>query len=180
MADTTISEEWRIVEDWPDYEISSLGRLRRVTDGTNGTGGIIYRKGHIRAIQIHKGYRTASVSKNGITVTKNISVLVCTAFNGRKPSPDHEVAHFNGDRADDRADNLRWATRLENTADKDRHGRTPRGSRHWRTTLTEDQVLEIKARLVSGEMQSKIAKAYGVKQANIFNIKNGVSWGWLK
>jgi hypothetical protein len=175
----TIPEEWRAVEGWPDYEISSHGRLRRATDGLNGTGGVIYPKGHIRAVYINKGYRMTSVSKNGQTVSRSLCSLVCEAFHGPKPTPDHEVAHFNGIRTDDRPENLRWATRLENSQDKARHAHVPRGSRHWRTTLTEEQVLDIKARLARGEMQSRIARMYGKPQTTIFNIKVGNSWGWL-
>lgn len=32
MADDTLPEEWRKIEDEPDYEISNLGRVRRATD----------------------------------------------------------------------------------------------------------------------------------------------------
>ena len=32
MATDTIPEEWRIVADFPDYEVSSHGRVRRKTD----------------------------------------------------------------------------------------------------------------------------------------------------
>ena len=51
-----------------------------------------------------------------------IHVAVCTAFHGRKPSPAHQVRHLNGDRSDNRAENLAWGTAAENAADRDLHG----------------------------------------------------------
>lgn len=55
-------------------------------------------------------------------VTRNIHVMVCEVFHGPRPTPQHQVAHINGDRLDNRAANLRWATPSENIADQVRHG----------------------------------------------------------
>ena len=40
--------------------------------------------------------------------------IVATAFHGPRPSPDYVVDHIDTNRRNNRADNLRWVTRLEN------------------------------------------------------------------
>lgn len=56
--------------------------------------------------------------------------LVLEAFVGPAPSAEHEGCHGNGDRSDNRIENLRWDTPAGNTVDRYLHGRIPRGSEH--------------------------------------------------
>ena len=44
-------------------------------------------------------------------------ILVATAFHGPKPTKEHVVDHIDTNRRNNRADNLRWVTRLENALD---------------------------------------------------------------
>ena len=46
--------------------------------------------------------------------TERIHRIVCTAFHGEPPTPQHVVDHINTNRQDNRPDNLRWVTKLEN------------------------------------------------------------------
>jgi NUMOD4 motif/HNH endonuclease len=175
-------EEWRPVADYPDYEISSFGQIRRATDSHNGTGGVVYGAGYILKGRRTKGYRIVSLTDaQGRTRNKTVSVLVCEAFHGPRPTKWHDAAHNDGNKANDTKDNLLWKTRLENNKDKTRHKTMPRGSKHWRTTLTEAQVIEIKRHLREGKLiQAEIARLYSVRQMTITNIKLKVSWGWLE
>lgn len=61
--------------------------------------------------------------------------LVAEAFLSPRPSPQHEIRHLNGNRTDNRVDNLAWGTAKENAADRERHGRTARGASHGMTRL---------------------------------------------
>lgn len=56
--------------------------------------------------------------------------MVAEAFLGPRPSPQHEIRHLNGNKEDNRTDNLAWGTRKENAEDRERHGRTSRGMGH--------------------------------------------------
>ena len=46
--------------------------------------------------------------------SERVHRIVCTAFNGDAPSPQHVVDHINTNRQDNRPENLRWLTKLEN------------------------------------------------------------------
>ncbi|WP_449411892.1 HNH endonuclease signature motif containing protein [Methylobacterium komagatae] len=70
-------------------------------------------------------YPTVSLARDGFGHRRLVHRLVCEAFHGPAPTPEHQVAHADGTRWNARADNLRWATRTENT------GRL-RSSRHPR------------------------------------------------
>lgn len=109
--------------------------------------------------------------------TMRVHEVVCTAFHGPKPSPDHEVAHANGDKADNRPGNLRWATRLENMADQREHGRSPVGARNGRAKLDEAKVRAIRAKYSRGGFSQKaLAHEYGVSRALVHYVVSGERW----
>jgi hypothetical protein len=112
--------------------------------------------------------------------------LVCEAFHGAPP-PRHDAAHWNGKRADNRAGNLRWATRRENCLDTIRHGKSMRGERSPMAVLTEVQVRDIRARVPklprsSGGKRVKkgalapLAAEFGVTMNCIRAVVRGYRW----
>lgn len=62
-------------------------------------------------------------------VTKYVHALVCSAFHGPKSDPKLQVRHLNGDRLDNRPENLRWGTCSENMHDRVRHGNSPQAAK---------------------------------------------------
>lgn len=104
--------------------------------------------------------------------------LVLEAFVG--PCPEGMVAcHNNGDRADNRAENLRWDTPSNNNLEKRRHGTAVRGSRNNKSKLLPSDVREIRKRLEAGESLSFLGRAFGVSHVAIRLIRDGVNWAWL-
>lgn len=71
-------------------------------------------------------------------------------------------------------------TRSENMDDKVRKGRQHRGERSPNAILRESDVPEIRRRLASGESQSKIGAAFGVKRVAISAIATGRAWKHVK
>ena len=95
-----IKEIWKKVNNYPNYEISSLGNLRR-----NGK-------------LLKPGYRPSgkykfTLSKNNITKQITRYRLVAEAF---IPNPYNKetVNHIDGNKSNDCVDNLEWATLSEN------------------------------------------------------------------
>jgi hypothetical protein len=97
------------------------------------------------------------------------------------------VCHKCDNRLCVRPDHLFLGTRIDNMQDAVAKGRMAhgerlsvirkatcrRGERHGMAKLTDDQVREIKRRLTAGEVQQRIAEAFGVNSAYISMIKTG-------
>ena len=162
MTDQEV-EEWRDCHIDSRVKVSSLGRVRGVLGG-------------IRALQPGRdGYPQLNIGGKA----RKVHRLVCIAFHGPAPTPGHEVAHGNGIRHDNRADNLRWATRSENTRDSVKHGtcailrRTPEGL-NCAAKLTWEQVDEIKNLYATGDyLQREIAAMFGVSKSIVQAINAG-------
>lgn len=121
------------------------------------------------------GHYTVSLRKDGCTRKYKVSVLVLTAFDGPRPDGDIHAAHVNGDKTDNRLSNLSWKTRVENEADKVRHGTSNRGERQGRSKLTWEKVRTIRQRAGS-EAQRALAAEFGVHQQTISAIVAGRTW----
>ena len=102
--------------------------------------------------------------------------MVCAAFGGPAPSPDHEAAHLDGDTSNNRSDNLCWATPLENAAHKIAHGTNPIGSKNGMAALTEVNVGPVFEAYCDGASLDKIASGFAVSPGTISNIVSGKSW----
>lgn len=168
--------EWRQLVEFPDYEISELGVVRRLTDSRCAKRGHVLRPktdryGYLAVRPFHCG--------KGRHVT--VHRLVAIAFIGEPPTPDHEVAHFDGCHQNNDWHNLRWATSQENCADKKRHGRVVVGERHHKAKLTAKDVAEIRliASVPAPLYQYEIAALYGVAQPTIGSILRGKIWAHL-
>jgi hypothetical protein len=100
-----------------NYEVSDDGRVRN-------------RKGLILSPALTHarwGYHFVNLSLNDVKKTHTIHKLVLTAFVGPRPSPELQCCHANGDRFDNRVENLRWDTPLANSNDKEWPTHCPQG-----------------------------------------------------
>lgn len=169
------SAEWRPISGWPMYEVSDDGRVRNAFTKKSlrprlSTSGY-------PIVDLHVGVRYG-LSEEAKQTTRLVHALVCEAFHG--PCPDGmEVAHNNGIRTDARADNLRWDTHKENSADRVAHDTHNRGARNPGVKLTENDVHAIRRRAAAGESQHALAAVYGVSQPQIGRIISRKKWGWL-
>ena len=124
---------------------------------------------------LHVGIRVSSKRLKRYAVHR----LVCLTFHGPPPSPTHECAHRDGDRSNNRASNLRWATRKENAADRDRHNRTVWGERATLGKLTEDAVRAIRVLLSNGFSYARVSSLFGVSVQAISKIATKKAWARL-
>lgn len=108
-----MEELWKPIEGYEDYEISSLGRVKslaRLT--TTGNRSVPER---IRTPNIMKGYHCIALRKDKKIKVFRIHRLVMEHFGEKQPSEDYQVNHIDGDKSNNRIDNLEWVTPRENT-----------------------------------------------------------------
>ena len=99
-----INEEWRVIPDYPNYEVSNYGEIRRVwKNHTN-----------LKSTTVNRfGYETVHLSKNGENKHCKVHRLVAAAF---IDNPDNlpEVNHIDGDKLNNCVSNLEWVSRSQN------------------------------------------------------------------
>jgi hypothetical protein len=176
------TEIWKDIKGWEGfYQISSLGRvksLERYKDSGNGLQKV-YEKVLI-PYKANKRYFIIGLSSESKTHAKYIHRLVLLTFIGY-PKENQEACHNDGDISNNRVNNLRWDTRINNIKDKSKHGTQLQGESSPLAKLTEKDVIEIKRLYKTGSYYHRdLAVMFGVSRANICLIVNEVNWKHLK
>lgn len=102
---TEISEEiWKLVVCAPGYEVSSFGRFRHRI------------RGLLKGTKAHNGYIHIGLMIEGYQKWMLAHRVVAMAFLGN-PKNHPVVNHIDGNRENNRVDNLEWASRSHNARD---------------------------------------------------------------
>ncbi len=120
------AEVWRSIPNARCYEISSRGRARswrRRNGGRRATPRLL--KVYLTGRRGHERPATSIYRKR-----RYICQLVALAFIGVRPK-GKEVAHFDGNRFNNRPSNLVYVTHKENMAQAIEHGTVPVLTRPW-------------------------------------------------
>lgn len=114
-------EIWKPLPEYEDYQISDLGNVR-TTRKINRNA----KSRDIRAINPYSTGRYRVFDAHNDLGTKVFTVhrAVLIAHIGLPPE-GMECCHYDGDRDNNRLDNLRWDTKSENNKDCVRHGNHP-------------------------------------------------------
>ena len=164
-------EEWRSIPGYPEYEASSLGRIRSLK---SGKARIIKQHSHC------KGYlRAALKNENGKYHCICSHRYIALAF---IPNPEGlpEVNHKNGKKADNRPENLEWVTSSYNhlhayrVLGKQSAAKGNHDSRKARLTPTEVRIIR-----TSQLGLSELADYFGVSQSTIFNVRKGRTYKYV-
>lgn len=162
--------------------VSSLGRVmfeqhQIVVRNPYGVlGPRTYRARICATFMDRKGYNGVSVRHANVKRNYKVHRLVCAAFHGRPPPAKGFACHINGDRLDNRPENLKWGSAVDNAADTISHGNHLVGSQKDNTKLDETKVALIKLQLRAGERQRIIGEQFGVSRDVIGQIAAGRSW----
>jgi hypothetical protein len=161
----TVNASQRPIPGYPGYQVTNDGRVV----GMKG--------GWLNQRPNHDGYMTVIIRHGGQSRPMLVHRLVALAWLPSQPSPEHEqVAHWDGNPTNNHASNLRWATRVQNEADKLRHGRDNRGERHGHAKLTVQQVREIRKAAAGRVSQSALALQYGVSRSAVSLVVSRRTW----
>lgn len=154
-------EEWKDLLEHNNYEISNYGNIKNKTTR------------HILKPQIKSGgYAYIGLRIDGTKKHYSLHRLVVKYFvSGEKEY--FEVNHIDGNKLNNRFDNLEWISHKENMKHAHDSGLNNKFTRN--SKLTETQVLEIfNSRSLKGAVQ--LAKEYNVNVTTIRDIINRKSW----
>jgi len=166
------------VPGFPDYSITKDGQIwskPRISAQKHKIGGQ-WLKPRSRV-----GYLAVELYINSRSYTCNIHRLVLETFIG--PCPEGmECRHLNGNKQDNRLENLKWGTHSKNQYDAVQHQThvDNRGEKHGLAKLTEQDVRMIIYMYRTGLfLQREIAEIYNVFQNTISRIITGKRWRHL-
>lgn len=178
MADAKSTTTYRAVPDAAGYRVGDDGSvwscLQRVYAGGSERGVSYQPCGDwVRMLPnvSDNGYHDVQIRGEHRLIHR----LVLEAFVG--PCPEGmEVAHRNGDPSDNRLDNLRWSTPVDNQADRVEHGTDSRGEKHGQHKLTEQDIVDIIRLADSGASRAVIGRQYGIHPSTVRRIAKGQAW----
>jgi hypothetical protein len=159
-----VKELWLPVKEYIGVEASSLGRIKKAANKFN--------KERILSdfVKDRDGYCRCSVRKlDGTFSSAPVHRLVALAF---IPNPENKVAvnHINGDRTDNRVDNLEWVTPRENVLHSYKYGSRKKCKNVPRNTLLTDFQISQIDRLRELYSVNQLSKLFNIEYQSLKNI----------
>ena len=169
-------ETWKALARNPNYEVSTEGRVREKARPVFNRGRIHSKPPRtIDPFIDTEGYAFVVMRKPMGTGAEKIFVhrLVMEVFVGECPE-EMSVDHIDRVRTNNTLANLRYATKAEQTENRDLSGISGENSRF--SKLTQANVDEIRKMIEMGFGDDVIASRFNVSSSAIRNIKTGKSW----
>ena len=159
-------EHWKVIDEFPYYEVSDKGRIRRLTPA-NGT----YKGKILNTFINNRGYECVILYKDK-TYCRTVHRLVAIAF---LPKPDgcYEINHKDENKLNNTVENLEWCTRKYNMnygTLKERRRNKPRKPRKPTEYCTISVPVKITIYLLDGETYynlNQVAEAIQLSVARI-------------
>lgn len=169
-------ELWKDVCGYDDYyQASSLGRVRskdRVVVKFSAVCNKVVRqkyKGRELSLKPNAGgYIYVHISIDKAKENLHVGRAVLLAFCG-KPLDNQECCHNDGNPSNNKIENLRWGTHLENNRDRIKHGTYKRGTAHHFSKFDNDLICSIKNKSISKDE----ALGAGVSNTHYYRILKG-------
>lgn len=158
------------------YEVSHLGRVRRISRMVKSGRGFASLSGRVCSAPLDKkGYPRVKLSITQQSVRRRIHSLVLLAFVGPRPY-GLQGCHADGNKTNNRLNNLRYDTPKGNAADSIRLHAYHIGERSHSAKLTAEKVKRIRERYASGETQVSLAIEFGVNKTHLSAIVCRRKW----
>jgi len=166
LVEAPSAVEYRIIHGFTKHRVGTDGSVWRLVGGVRWV--------QMTGEQEPSGYVRITITERGVSRRYRVHVIVLETFIGPRPN-GMDGAHDNGKRSDNRLSNLLWKTKVENEADKLRHGTRLRGERNAAAKLTAPDVVRIRQE-ASGNTQAALARRFGVSSRTIRKILSGALW----
>lgn len=170
-------EQWKCIKGYDNYEISNYGIIRNINSGK------------ILSQSMRNNYQRVGLFCSPKQKSFDVHRLVAEHF---LPYPSSElllaasktklkkviVNHIDGDKTNNRVDNLEWTTYSGNVKHSYVVGRdTSNGEQHYNAKLTEEDVLQIRS-LYNGArgIYTELSQQFNVSDTTIKSIIDRKSW----
>jgi DNA invertase Pin-like site-specific DNA recombinase len=176
-----VNEEWKKIKLPTNYyyEISNFGRI--ISYGNNDVPYLINGSSKM-------GYQTFCYTDNetGKRTSQFVHRLVAMNFVKKNSAKEKVVIHIDGNKANNKAKNLKWATISEaglhgnNLKSKDENAKERAANITRGKKLTLAKVEMIRKILANPERTTRrktIAKQFGISEMTLYRIQNGDLWG---
>lgn len=180
--DTTIAPEveYRDVPGFPGYRVGD--------DGTVWSCWVVSCKPYMGSkwkvlnpgVNGKYGHKFVNLRREKKSHKRYLHRLVLEVFVG--PCPEGMEGCHAPDRnpANNRLENLRWGTSLDNAEDMMNDGTSTKGMRNGHAVLTDEYVMEARGLYATGNWtQAKLAERYGVTRTTIAPCLRGETWKHL-
>lgn len=146
-------ETWLPIPDWPDYEVSSYGRV------------VSYKRKRPRILKPNRErYPQVHLSHFGEHWTVRVHQLVALAFLGSCPD-GCEVCHCDGDPTNNHISNLRYDSHVQNMRDARYAGTFGK--------LTDEEVFSIRRLCAQDQPDETVASRYDISPGTVASIRLG-------
>ena len=161
-----MTENWKQILDYPDYDVSDLGRVQSLKFGKTRI---------LKPNDNGNGYLRVNLYANGKRKKRKVHRLVAEAFLGPRPE-GHEVNHKDGIKSHNKATNLEWVTSAENQAHASSLGLKACGEQNGSSKLTTAQVIEMRRLHALGQTHRKLGNLFGLHHSTVGRIVRFERW----
>jgi hypothetical protein len=168
-----VEEEWKVIEDFQNYAVSNIGRVKRIRPSRGGIVGSILKPKVNRTGYHYVNLRGDNGSHKGL----KIHSLVLIGFGPPRPY-GHESNHKDCCKANNCISNLEWVSHKENMEHASSNGRMHR-ARGWDGPLSKlkpGEVWLIRKLLKSKIQMASVAPMFMVHVSTICRIKHNNSY----
>jgi hypothetical protein len=172
-----ICEEWKDIDDFDGYEVSNFGNVRGKDRLKKGRHGLRLTNGQpMKQVFNKKGYPEVRFRKEG-THTKLVHRLVAKAFVSNHDNKS-QVNHIDGNKLNNRADNLEWVNNSENQLHAYKLGLQPSraGENNSKAKITDKDVTLLKQLYNSGKSVVEVSNIMNISLSLTRQIIYGRTW----
>ena len=147
-------EEWKVIESFPDYEVSNMGNVRRKSTKT------------IRHTYLNNsGYPTIKLINNGKRISKCVHRLEAIAFLENKQEYPC-INHKDGNKENNNIDNLEWCTYSYNN----QHAYDHHLKEYYNYKIRPSEYCNVVEMYINKVRVKDIAMKYGVSESGIYML----------
>lgn len=172
------TEIWKDIPHFPGYQASTEGRIRsvdRMMEKRCDKTPFLLRGKVLKPIDNGNGYKAVNLMREGDYRYRRYYIhrLVLETFVPEHDKHQTDVNHLDGDKSNNRLNNLEWCTRSENNYHAYNIGLHVSGESHPQAKYSAELISAIKSRHANGERVCDLSREYGIPHQYVSGILNG-------